>query len=153
MPACINAKMNSLTDKTIIDKLIAASKAGVQIKLVVRGICCLVPQVKGVTENISVISIVGRFLEHSRIYSFGSGDDRVTFISSADLMTRNTDKRVEIATPVLDKEIERKICDMLCVMLSDNVKARRLTAEGTYALPNIIGEPINSQETFLKGIK
>lgn len=153
LPACINAKMNSLTDKTIIDKLIAASKAGVQIKLVVRGICCLVPQVKGVTENISVISIVGRFLEHSRIYSFGSGDDRVTFISSADLMTRNTDKRVEIATPVLDKEIERKICDMLCVMLSDNVKARRLTAEGTYVLPNIIGEPINSQETFLKGIK
>ncbi|MDE6401269.1 MAG: RNA degradosome polyphosphate kinase, partial [Clostridiales bacterium] len=115
-PAFFNAKMNSLTDKTIIDKLIAASKAGVKIKLVVRGICCLVPQVKGVTENISVISIVGRFLEHSRIYSFGSGEDRITFISSADLMTRNTDKRVEIATPVLNKTIENRICDMLDVM-------------------------------------
>ncbi|MDE7463629.1 MAG: polyphosphate kinase 1, partial [Clostridiales bacterium] len=149
--ASISAKMNSLTDKAIIDKLIAASKAGVNIRLVVRGICCLLPGVEGKTENISVIGIVGRFLEHSRIYCFGDGDDRVMFISSADLMTRNTDKRVEIATPVLDKRIADKIYGMLNVMLSDNVKARRLTASGTYVAPEIEGEAINSQEQFLRG--
>lgn len=150
-PAYIDAKMNSLTDKTIIDKLIAASKAGVKIRLVVRGICCLVPNVKGKTENISVISIVGRLLEHSRIYSFGDKDDRAVFISSADLMTRNTDKRVEIATPVLDGEIADKIYGMLCVMLADNVKARKLTEQGTYTPIDVIGEEVNSQERFLKG--
>ncbi|MDE7163992.1 MAG: polyphosphate kinase 1 [Clostridiales bacterium] len=150
-PAYIFAKMNSLTDKTIIEKLIAASKAGVQIKLVIRGICCLVPGVKGKTENISVISIVGRLLEHSRIYCFGTKSDRAMFISSADLMTRNTDKRVEIATPVIDGEIADKIYGMLCVMLADNVKARRLTEDGTYMPVDMIGEAINSQESFLKG--
>ena len=150
-PAFITAKMNSLTDKTIIDKLISASKAGVKIKLIVRGICCLIPGIAGKTENISVISIVGRFLEHSRIYCFGDGADRAMFISSADLMTRNTDKRVEIATPVLDKTIADKIYGMLGVMLADNVKARRLTSRGTYVMPEINGEPINSQELFLKG--
>ena len=150
-PAYITAKMNSLTDKTIIDKLVAASKAGVKIKLIVRGICCLIPEIAGNTENISVISIVGRFLEHSRIYCFGDGDDRAIFISSADLMTRNTDKRVEIATPVLDKTIADKIYGMLCVMLADNVKARRLTSRGTYVMPEQNGEPVNSQELFLKG--
>ncbi|MCH5165271.1 MAG: polyphosphate kinase 1 [Clostridiales bacterium] len=151
LPAFISAKMNSLTDKTIIDKLISASKAGVRIKLVVRGICCLVPGIKGKTENISVVSIVGRLLEHSRIYCFGSENDRTLFISSADLMTRNTDKRVEIATPVIDTKIADKIYGMLEVMLKDNVKARRLTAEGTYVLPEMKGDPINSQEMFLKG--
>lgn len=151
LPAFIYAKMNSLTDKTIIDKLIAASCAGVTVKLVIRGICCLVPEVKGKTENITVKSIVGRLLEHSRIYCFGSGVDRKMFISSADLMTRNTDKRVEIATPVLDDAIADKIYGMLQVMLSDNVKARRLTCEGAYVLPDMAGEPINSQEQFLKG--
>ena len=150
-PAFIFAKMNSLTDKTIIDKLIAAGKAGVIVKLVVRGICCLVPGVKGKTENISVISIVGRLLEHSRIYCFGDGKDRAMFISSADLMTRNTDKRVEIATPVLDRAIADRIYGMLQTMLRDNVKARRLTADGTYVLPDMTGEPVNSQELFLKG--
>lgn len=150
-PAYISAKMNSLTDKTIIDKLIAASKAGVKIKLVVRGICCLVPNVKGKTENISVISIVGRLLEHSRIYCFGDKDDRALFISSADLMTRNTDKRVEIATPVLDGAIADKIYGMLSVMLADNVKARRLTELGTYTPVDVIGAEVNSQERFLKG--
>lgn len=148
-PAFIKAKMNSLTDKTIIDKLIAASCAGVNIALVVRGICCLVPGVSGKTENISVISIVGRFLEHSRIYCFGDGEDRKTFISSADLMTRNTDKRVEIATPVSDAKIERKIYDMLTVMLSDNVKGRVLCSDGKYREREAVGEPINSQERFL----
>ncbi|MBD5132550.1 MAG: polyphosphate kinase 1 [Clostridiales bacterium] len=150
-PAYINAKMNSLTDKAIIDKLIAASKAGVKIKLVVRGICCLIPGIKGKTENISVISIVGRFLEHSRIYCFGDGDDRKLFIASADLMTRNTDKRVEIATPVQDEAIADKIYGMLQVMLADNVKARELNNRGEYKVREIIGEEVNSQEKFLKG--
>lgn len=151
-PASIIAKMNSLTDKTIIDKLVAASKAGVKIRLIVRGICCLLPEVAGKTENISVISIVGRFLEHSRIYCFGSGDDRIVYISSADLMTRNTDKRVEIATPVLDGRIADRICDMLSVMFKDNVKARRLNNKGAYVFPETDGgEPVNCQEIFLKG--
>lgn len=150
-PASITAKMNSLTDKTIIDKLIAAGKAGVRIRLVVRGICCLLPQVAGKTDNISVVGIVGRFLEHSRIYCFGEGKDRAVFISSADLMTRNTDKRVEIATPVLDKAIADRVCDMLEVMLADNVKARRLTPGGEYVAPEAVGEPVNSQELFLQG--
>ncbi len=149
--ASISAKMNSLTDKTIIDKLVAAGKAGVKIRLVVRGICCLLPEVKGKTDNILVVSIVGRLLEHSRIYCFGNGDDRVMFISSADLMTRNTDKRVEIATPVLDKRIERRIYGMLETMFEDNVKARKLGADGTYSAPESVGEPVNSQELFLKG--
>lgn len=151
LPASMTAKMNSLTDKTIIDKLIAASQAGVKIRLIVRGICCLVPGVKGKTENISVISIVGRLLEHSRIYCFGDGDDRVMFISSADLMTRNTDKRVEIATPVLDKAIEQKLYGMLTVMLADNVKARQLMPDGKYARLPAPAEPVNCQELFLKG--
>lgn len=148
-PAFIYAKMNSLTDKMIIDKLIAASRAGVKIKLVVRGICCLVPGVLGITENISVVSIVGRFLEHSRIYCFGEGADRKMFIGSADLMTRNTDKRVEIATPVLDKKIEDRIFDMLMTMLNDNVKGRELKSDGKYYVRETSGEEINSQETFL----
>ena len=143
--------MTSLTDKQIIDKLIAASKAGVKIRLLVRGICCLMPGVKGKTENIPVTSIVGRFLEHSRIYCFGDGEDRVTYISSADLMTRNTDKRVEIATPVLDKTIENTIVNMLEVMLADNVKARKLLPDGRYVAQETAGEPINSQELFLAG--
>ncbi len=151
LPASITAKMNSLTDRTIIDKLVAAGKAGVVVKLIVRGICCLLPQVPGKTDNIGVIGIVGRFLEHSRIYCFGDGDDRVMFISSADLMTRNTDKRVEIATPVLDRAIADKIRGMLDVMLADNVKARRLTNKGNYVAPDALGEPINSQECFVKG--
>ena len=150
MPASITAKMNSLTDKTIIDKLIAAGKAGVKIRLVVRGICCLLPQVAGKTDNITVVGIVGRFLEHSRIYRFGDGKDRVVFISSADLMTRNTDKRVEIATPLLDRAIADRVCNMLEVMLADNVKARRLTSDGEYVAPDAVGEPVNSQELFLQ---
>ena len=146
----ILAKMNSLTDKEIIDKLEEASCAGVKIELVVRGICCLLPGVPGKTENIRVISIVGRFLEHSRIYSFGEGKDRVTYISSADLMTRNTDKRVEIAAPVLDKHIEEKIVDILRVMLSDNVKARKLCADGEYRKVETLGEMLDAQAYFLK---
>ena len=144
------AKMNSLTDKEIIDKLKEASQAGVKIELIVRGICCILPGVSGKTENIRVISIVGRFLEHSRVYSFGRGDDRVTFISSADLMTRNTDKRVEIAIPVLDKEIEEEIIKMMKIMLSDNVKARKLCPDGKYRAVETLGAPLDSQKFFIK---
>ena len=145
-------KMNSLTDKVIIDKLIEASCAGVQIKLIVRGICCFLPGKAGKTENISVISIVGRFLEHSRIYCFGEGKDRVMYISSADLMTRNTDRRVEIATPVLDKDIENEIYKMLEVMLADNVNARRLLPDGTYERVTEGDKKIDSQDYFLKHV-
>lgn len=146
----ILAKMNSLTDKQIIDKFVAASEAGVKIELIIRGICCLLPGVPGKTENIRVVSIVGRFLEHSRVYSFGKGEDRVMYISSADLMTRNTDKRVEIATPVLDKRIAERIDAILRTMLADNVKARKLCSDGEYRRVETLGEPLDAQEYFLK---
>ncbi len=146
----ILAKMNSLTDKQIIDKFEEASRAGVKIELVIRGICCLLPGVQGKTENIRVISIVGRFLEHSRVYSFGRGEDRVTYISSADLMTRNTDKRVEIAAPVLDKKIADTIVGILQVMLADNVKARKLCSDGKYRKVETLGEMLDAQAYFLK---
>ena len=148
-PARIVAKMNSLTDKQMIDKLYQAGKSGVRISLIVRGICCLMPGIPGETENIRIISIVGRFLEHSRIYCFGEGKERKMYISSADLMTRNTDKRVEIATPVLDKKIEGKIYRMLEVMLADNVKARFLLPDGSYKKTEQVGESVDSQNEFL----
>ena len=146
----ILAKMNSLTDKEIIDKFAEASAAGVKIELVIRGICCLLPGVPGKTENIRVISIVGRFLEHSRVYSFGRGKDRVTYISSADLMTRNTDKRVEIAAPVLDSRIADRIVGILQTMLADNIKARKLCADGEYRKVETLGDPLDAQAYFLK---
>ena len=146
----ILAKMNSLTDKAIIDKLCEASCAGVKVELIIRGICCILPEVPGKTENISVISVVGRFLEHSRVYSFGKGRDRVTYISSADLMTRNVDKRVEIAAPVLDRGIEERILKILRVMLSDNVKARRLCADGKYRKVEKGESPLDAQDYLLK---
>ena len=145
----ILAKMNSLTDKEIIDKFAEASAAGVKIELVIRGICCLLPGVPGKTENIRVISIVGRFLEHSRVYSFGRGKDRVTYISSADLMTRNTDKRVEIAAPVLDSRIADRIVGILQTMLADNIKARKLCADGEYRKVETLGDPLDEQAYFL----
>ena len=148
-PARIVAKMNSLTDKQMIDKLYQAGKSGVRISLIVRGICCLMPGIPGETENIRIISIVGRFLEHSRIYCFGEGKERKMYISSAVLMTRNTDKRVEIATPVLDKKIEGKIYRMLEVMLADNVKARVLLPDGSYKKTEQVGESVDSQNEFL----
>ena len=146
----ILAKMNSLTDRDIIDKFVEASCAGVKIDLIVRGICCLLPGVPGKTENMRVISIVGRFLEHSRVYCFGSGDDRAVYISSADLMTRNTDKRVEIAAPVLDHRIADRVVSILELMLSDNVKARRLCPDGKYRRIEALGDPIDSQAMQLK---
>ena len=142
----ITCKMNSLSDKEMIDKLVEASMKGVRVRLLIRGICCLVPGVPGLTENIIVKSIVGRFLEHSRIYSFGSGE---MFISSADLMTRNVDRRVEIATPVLDPEIRKTIKAMLELMFKDNVKGRVLGNNGQYSAIPQLPEPVNSQEYFL----
>ncbi len=148
----IVAKMNSLTDKAIIDKFAEASRAGVRIDLIVRGICCMVPGVTGETENIRVVSIVGRFLEHSRVYCFGGEEDRIMYISSADLMTRNTDKRVEIAAPVLDKAIEKQIFAILQTMFADNVKAREFYPDGVYRPVEAVGqEPLNAQEAFLCG--
>ena len=147
--ASIVAKMNSLTDRQMIDRLYLAGKSGVKISLIVRGICCLLPGIPGETDNIRIVSIVGRFLEHSRIYCFGEGAARKMYISSADLMTRNTDKRVEIATPVLDKRIEEKIFHMLTVMLSDNIKAREFLPDGGYRKTEQVGVGIDSQNEFL----
>lgn len=151
-PARIVAKMNSLTDKQMIDRLYEAGKSGVKISMIVRGICCLLPGIPGETDNIRIISIVGRFLEHSRIYCFGEGEERKMYISSADLMTRNTDRRVEIATPVLDKSIEEKIYRMLTVMLADNIKARIFLPDGGYKKTEQVGERVDSQNVFLSGI-
>ncbi len=128
----IGIKMNSLTDKDIIRKLAEASRAGVKIELVVRGICCLVAGIEGDTENIRVISIVGRFLEHSRIYIFGREQRRRVYISSADFMTRNTERRVEVAAPVLDRRLADRITAMFETMLHDNVKAREQGSDGKY---------------------
>ena len=147
----IVAKMNSLTDKTMLDKLAEASCAGVQIDLIVRGICCLIPGVPGKTENIRVISIVGRFLEHSRVYCFGEGEEQKMYISSADLMTRNVNKRVEIAAPVLDREIAERISEILQTLLSDNVKARRLCPDGKYRKVETLGEAVDAQNVLLCG--
>ncbi len=129
----IGIKMNSLTDKDIIRKLAEASRAGVKIDLVVRGICCLVAGIEGDTENIRVISIVGRFLEHSRIYIFGRGERRRVYISSADFMTRNTERRVEVAAPIPDKRLANRVAEMFDVMLRDNVKAREQGKNGKYS--------------------
>lgn len=149
-PAAIIMKMNSLTDKNIIDALISASQAGVPIKLIIRGICCLRPGVPGMTDNIEVISIVGRFLEHARVYIFGVGDDRKIYISSADMMTRNTEHRIEIAAPVLEPNIQQKILHLIELQLKDNVKARRLLSSGEYVYVTNDGEPLNSQEIMIK---
>ena len=147
-PAYIGGKLNSLTDKTLIDKLIEASQAGVKIELLVRGICCLVAGVEGYTENIKVTSIVGRFLEHSRIYIFGTPDRRKVYISSADFMTRNTLRRVEVAVPIKSEEIKTRILDMFCIMLKDDVKARIQNPDGTYSKKQADTNPLNSQEYF-----
>ena len=141
-------KMNSLTDMDFIRKVSEASCAGVKVELIVRGICCILPGVEGKTENLSVTSIVGRYLEHARIFCFGEGTDQKIYIGSADMMTRNTEKRVEVACPVLDPLVKKRINHMLQIMLTDNVKARILTSSGIYVEKS--GEKnINSQETFM----
>lgn len=146
--AYIGLKMNSLTDKKIIDKLIEASQAGVKIDMVIRGICCLIPGVKGKTETIQVRSIVGRFLEHSRIYIFGTQEREKVYIASADFMTRNTLRRVEVATPIYDKDLKMQLEEMFITMLSDNQKARQENSRGIYEIAATQETPLNSQEFF-----
>ena len=161
--AYVGAKINSLTDKEIIDKLIECSRAGVRVEMIVRGICCLIPGVKGHTENISVMSIVGRYLEHSRVYIFGTPDRDNIYISSADFMTRNMERRVEIAAPIYDDSIKTRIRNMFHIMECDTVKARQLCSDGNYVHRTIAdikdftdeeweqaseGLRINSQEYF-----
>lgn len=144
----IGLKMNSLTDKRIMDKLVEASCAGVKIDMIIRGICCLIPGVKGKTENIHVRSIVGRFLEHSRIYIFGDRGREKVYIASADFMTRNTLRRVEVATPVYDPEIKMQLIEMFITMLSDNQKAREEDSKGNYKISKNQETELNSQEFF-----
>ena len=145
-PAYLGFKLNGLTDKQLIDKLIEASQAGVKIDLIVRGICCLVGGVPGLTDNIRVMSIVGRYLEHARIYIFGEGKRRQVYISSADFMTRNTTRRVEVAAPVYDPDLRAQLERMFADELSDTAKGRVQQPDGTYARGS--GEPFNSQEHF-----
>ena len=130
-------KMNSLTDRQLIDALKEASQAGVKIKMIIRGICCILPGIEGKTDNIEVISVVGRFLEHSRIFCFGTGENMKMYIASADWMTRNTENRVEIAAPIYDQKIKNSIYDTLRIMWKDNLKARILCSDGTYKKPEI----------------
>lgn len=148
--ASIIMKSNSLTDRDIMEKLSVASNAGVEVKLIIRGICCLLPGIKGKTENITVYSIVGRFLEHSRIYCFGTGRDAAIYISSADMMTRNTRRRVEIACPILDADIRERLLHILEVMFSDTVKARVLDSEGMYQKLDGTAAPLDAQQSFIE---
>lgn len=144
----IGIKINSLTDKVIISKLVEASQAGVKIEMIVRGICCLIPGVKGYTENITVISIVGRFLEHSRIYRFGTKERENVYIASADFMTRNTLRRVEVAAPVLDERLKNHLAWMFETMMKDDEKGKCLTEKGIYVDRNLHVQKLNSQECF-----
>ena len=143
-------KLNSITDKDIILALSEASCAGVKIDLIVRGICCILPQISGKTDHITVTSIIGRFLEHSRIYRFGDDDEQLILISSADLMTRNTERRIEVACPILDNEIKNKINHILDITLSDNVKARNMLPNGQYERIDTENNLINSQEYLME---
>ncbi|MDD6270124.1 MAG: polyphosphate kinase 1 [Oscillospiraceae bacterium] len=145
-PAYIGIKVNSLTDKKLIKKLIEASSFGVKTEMIIRGISCLVAGIPGETENITIRSIVGRFLEHHRVYIFGTGENEKVYISSADFMTRNTLKRVEIGIPVMDKGIRNRITDMFRLMMQDNVKARIQQPDGTYRHAIAYGKEINAQE-------
>lgn len=149
-PAYVGVKLNSLTDKKIIDKLAEASKAGVKIDLVIRGICCLLPGVPEKTENIRVISIVGRFLEHSRIYIFGTEERSKVYIASADFMTRNTVRRVEVAAPVEDVRLKECLLKDFRIMLNDNVQARKMNPDGNYTRIRNDKEPLSAQEYFYK---
>ena len=150
MPAHAFFKMNSLTDREVIDKIAEASRAGVRIDMIIRGISCMLPGIEGSTENVHIRSIVGRFLEHARVYSFGEDADTV-YLSSADMMTRNTEHRVEIAYPVLDPTCRAMVRDYMADQLRDNVKARELSAQGTWKpVARAEGdEPFNAQEHFM----
>ena len=143
-------KLNSVTDLDLIRKLREASAAGVRVEMIVRGICCILPGVSGETENIRVSSIVGRYLEHARIYSFGRGGDALVYISSADFMTRNMERRVEVACPVSDPAALRKIRRLIEIERADNVKARRMQPDGSYrALPGK-GTPVDAQAVLCR---
>lgn len=143
-------KMNSVTDVDFIRKVEEASCAGVKVDLIVRGICCILPQVPGHTENVRVTSIVGRYLEHPRVFVFGKGEKTKIYIGSADMMTRNTEKRVEVACPVYDEAVKKRLLHQLKVMLADNVKAREMAEDGTYHKKAESGRKINAQETFMQ---
>ena len=145
-PARIRIKMNSFTDLDIIHKISEASMAGVKIEMIIRGICCLLPGLENATENITIRSIVGRYLEHSRIYCFGDEKDIKIYIASADCMTRNTEKRVEIGCPIQDEKLKNQILEYFTLLMSDNIKARELCSDGHYK--QIISQeaPLNSQE-------
>ena len=148
--AYIGVKINSLTDKAIIEKMIEASRAGVRVDLIVRGICCLKPGVEGYTDNIRIISIVGRFLEHSRIYIFGTRERAKVYIASADYMTRNTLRRVEVAAPILDPALRGRVLDMFDLMLRDDTQARDLLPDGSYKRRRPGETPLSSQEYFYR---
>ena len=148
LPAYIGIKINSLTDKDIIDKLIEAYKEGVKIELIVRGICCLVPGVEGKTDNITVISVVGRYLEHSRIYRFGVGEQEKLYIASADFMTRNTLKRVEVAAPIYDPDVKNRIRHIFDTIMADDEKGKMQTRDRKYIDRMLGTEKLNSQEVF-----
>ncbi len=144
-------KLNSVTDVELIEKLKEASCAGVRVDLIVRGICCILPGVAGKTENIRVVSVVGRYLEHSRIYCFGEGEEEVMYLSSADFMTRNTQRRVEVACPIFDREIRGRLGHILALCLADNVKARQLQPDGSYVpLPRGEGPGVDCQRQLME---
>jgi polyphosphate kinase len=148
--ARILIKSNSLTDKDIINKLVSAAQAGVEVILLIRGICCLLPDIEGFTNNIKVISIVGRFLEHARVYCFGNDENMSMYIASADFMTRNTSRRVEIGCPILDQQIKEAIFKILETMISDNIKGRLMTSEGRYRkIPHNLEASKDSQQYFM----
>lgn len=142
-------KMNAITDIDLIEKLKQASCAGVRVRMIVRGICCILPDIPEKTENIEVISIVGRFLEHSRVYCFGQGNDERMYIASADFMTRNTEKRVEVACPIYDQAVREKIHYLMDTCWADNVKARALQRDGSYRTRPIRETPIDSQQMLM----
>jgi polyphosphate kinase len=157
-PCGVFFKTNSVTDLDLMVKIVEASQAGVPVTMLVRGICCLLPGIKGYTDNVRIVSIVGRLLEHSRIYGFGPMDDMRIYLSSADLMTRNMDKRVEVAWPVLDDSLRREVVDFIRTCLADTAKLRELQPTGTYtslgafAKPDAEGmvHPFDAQEHLIE---
>ena len=148
----LDFKINSLTDKTIINKIIEASQAGVKVDLIIRGICCLKPGVEGYTENVTVVSVVGRYLEHSRIYCFGKGEGERIYIASADFMTRNTIRRVEVAVPVYDEALKARLKHIFDTIMSDDEKGKEQNSEGLYLNREINEEKVNSQELFYEEV-
>ncbi len=144
---CIKA--NSVTEREVIDRLCRASQAGVEVQLIIRGICCILPEIKGYTESVHITSLVGRYLEHARIYLFGRGDDAEMFISSADLMTRNLNRRVEIACPVREPQLKEQLRWILMTQLRDTAKASMMLSDGSYSRKHSAA-PFDSQAYFME---